>query len=105
MVQAKITAGIEAASEADELVPLTKVRFPGSPHAVTLWRWKSRGVNRNGRRVKLKTVACGARVFCCQKWADEFIRECNADDPATEPATDFARRAAEENRALAAILG
>jgi len=105
MVRSTLTSGIEAEGEADRLVPLTRVKFPGSPHAVTLWRWKSRGVNRDGRRVRLKTVAVGGRVFCCQKWADEFIRECNADNPTAEPVTDFAKRAREENRALAAILG
>lgn len=69
----------------DSEIPLSKARFPGSPHIATVWRWVTHGVTRNGQTIKLRVIRCGGRTFVKQSWADEFVAACNADSPASQP--------------------
>ena len=85
--------------------PLSAVRFPGTPHLATVWRWKSKGIRRQGQIVRLKTIVCGGRCFTTQRWANEFIAACNADTPASFPSDDFSQKAKSENAALKSALG
>lgn len=100
MSTATLTADI------DRKIPLAEAIFPGDPHVATRWRWKSKGVTRNGVVIRLRTIVCGGRVFTTQRWADEFCAACNADqESATVPATDPTRQARAEQAALMQALG
>ncbi len=91
----------------DVHIPLAAARFPGDPHVATRHRWRLRGVKHGDRVIRLKSIVCGARVYTTQRWANEFIAECNAargtslpDDAAAAAAE---RRAAEAGKALEAL--
>ncbi len=67
--------------EVDEYIPieLASRHIPGRPHRATVWRWVSRGLMRNGRNVKLRTLTVGARRYTHPAWIEDFLRDCSAE--------------------------
>lgn len=64
----------------------------GGVHPSAVWRWARKGlVGRSGRRVRLRHVRVGKRVYTTAAWLEQFFRQLaeadlghfrdNADDP------------------------
>lgn len=92
-----VTAALSSETDA-EYERLETVSIPGNPHRATRWRWALRGVVKNDKRVKLRTVVIGGRRYTTPAWVSAFIADCT-DDPAPAAMTP-ARR---ERQAAAAM--
>jgi len=66
-----------------EYITLTEAAkiAPGRPSTNCLWRWCRKGVlSRGGRRVHLKHVRIGGKLFTARKWVEAFGLELAAAD-------------------------
>jgi hypothetical protein len=64
--------------EQDEYITLGKAAqlAPGRPSSNSVWRWCRKGVkSRSGKRVHLRHVRLGRKVFTTKAWLAEFGRE------------------------------
>jgi len=67
-------------SKADENKHLTLTQatelIPGTPSSNCVWRWCREGVkSRGGKRVYLKHIRLGGRLFTTRRWINEFGTE------------------------------
>ena len=66
------------ADAAQRLLPLATV--------TTVWRWCRYGVKcANGKRVRLRHVRIGGRIYTTAGWLEEFLRALRAADAARWP--------------------
>jgi hypothetical protein len=55
--------------------------FPGDPSMACIWRWCRKGCKaRSGRRVTLKHVRSGGKLYITREWANEFLAELASED-------------------------
>jgi hypothetical protein len=78
--------------------------LPMKPAPSTLWRWRTKGVKVNGRRIKLQCVRVGARWCTTLDEFRDFIREQTAaamartdDDLAVKRTAETIRRLEQAN--------
>lgn len=51
------------------------------PHYSALWRWAQRGLRaRNGKRIRLKAVRLGRKLYTTRVWFDAFLDDLRAAD-------------------------
>ena len=58
-----------------ELITLSNAAklCPGRPSASAIWRWCRRGVkSRSGRRIYLRHLRSGCRLFTSRQWLEDF---------------------------------
>ncbi len=49
---------------------------PGRPNARAIWRWCRHGLRtRGGRRVHLRHIRVGGRVYTTREWLDAFLEQ------------------------------
>jgi len=55
---------------------------PGRPHPATIWRWCRRGTKVRGtnRRIHLRHVRAGGKVFTKREWLEAFMAELATAD-------------------------
>lgn len=76
--------------------------FSPPPHVSTVWRWCTKGT----RGVKLESWIRGGQRVTTPEAVERFLLALNAaDEPGTESADEFAKRAKSENAALKTVLG
>lgn len=90
-----------------KLVPLDSAEIPGDPHRTTRYRWWKDGVRRNGKTVKLQTLAVGGRRHTTRAWIVDFIAECNGGVNALQQTSTAAanQRRRQTSAALKALAG
>ncbi len=83
-------------------LPQAAQLFSPVPHSATVWRWCLKGT----RGVKLESWIRGGQRVTTPEAVERFLLALNAaDEPGTESADEFAKRAKSENAALKAVLG
>lgn len=88
--------------DTEELISLTAAAkgLPNRPSVVTLWRWRSRGIN----GYTLETILIGGRRYTSkQALARFFERTTAAADGAPIPVRSSKQRAADHSRAKASL--
>lgn len=87
--------------DGDDYIPVDNAHryIPGRPHRSTVWRWASRGIQRDGERIVLKTALSGCRRFTRRDWIEEFLAACNG-----EPSPVASKANATSHRVAAAKL-
>ncbi len=48
------------------------------PSPATLWRWCTKGVLRNGRRIVLRSIMFGGKRHCLPSWVHDFNQACTS---------------------------
>lgn len=63
--------------ETEQLITLAQAcrLLPSKPAPSTHWRWRTKGVKINGRRIKLKCVRVGGKWFTTAPAFQKFLQE------------------------------
>lgn len=74
-------------SDADPHIPIEQAHrhVLGRPHRATIWRWITRGIQRNGETIRLRTIVAGRRRFTHPAWIEEFLAACNGEKSTPRP--------------------
>ncbi len=96
MADAELSLTVDP-DEADDFIAVDNAHryIPGRPHRSTVWRWASRGIQRDGETIVLKTALSGCRRFTRRDWIEEFLLRCNGESaPAASKANATSHRVA-----------
>lgn len=76
--------------DGQELLPVAKAaknhKAFASVHPATVQRWARKGINRNGRVVKLESLRVGSSLCTTQAALDRFLTALNESEGETAPA-------------------